>query len=49
MAMIATAGTGARVVSATTKDQNHDDNEPQAGTIIVSGVKAHVFHPFFKT
>lgn len=36
------------VVSTAAQYQDDDNNEPQAGTIIISVVKAHFFHLFSK-
>lgn len=41
MAAIAAAGIA---VAATATDQDDDDDEPQAGTVVISVVKAHICH-----
>ena len=45
MTMVAAMAASA-VVSTTAQHQNDNDDEPQAGTIVVSVIKAHVCHLF---
>ena len=45
MAMVAAVAASA-VVSTTAQHQNDNDDEPQAGTVVVSVIKAHVCHLF---
>ena len=43
-ATVVVAATGIAAVAAATADQDDDDDEPQAGTVVVSVVKAHDCH-----